>query len=137
MAEFVKVARTTDIEPGQARLVEVKGKQIALFNVEGEFCAPTTRVLTAAGLSRRERCRGTKSPARFTAPNSTSAREKCLARRRARRSRATAFVWQGPTSRWKCRSSSTRPANGRLEISNQSLPGQSHGEALDDRCERF
>ena len=39
MAEFVKVARTTDIEPGQARLVEVKGKQIALFNVEGEFCA--------------------------------------------------------------------------------------------------
>jgi len=39
MAEFVKVARTTDIEPGQARLVEVKGKQIALFNVDGEFCA--------------------------------------------------------------------------------------------------
>ena len=34
-------------------------------------------------------------------------------------------------------SSSTRPANVRLEISNQSLPGQGCGEALDDRCERF
>ncbi len=39
MAEFVKVAKTTEIEPGQARLVEVKGKQIALFNVDGQFCA--------------------------------------------------------------------------------------------------
>ena len=35
MADFVKAARTTEIEPGQARLVEVNGKQIALFNVEG------------------------------------------------------------------------------------------------------
>ena len=30
MADFVKAARTTEIEPGQARLVEVNGKQIAL-----------------------------------------------------------------------------------------------------------
>jgi len=39
MPEFVKVATTTEFEPGQARLVEVKGKQIALFNVDGEFFA--------------------------------------------------------------------------------------------------
>jgi 3-phenylpropionate/trans-cinnamate dioxygenase ferredoxin subunit len=39
MAEFVKAATTTEIEPGQARLVEMKGKQIALFNVGGEFFA--------------------------------------------------------------------------------------------------
>lgn len=39
MAEFVKVAKTTEIEPGGARLVEVNGKQIALFNVEGQFFA--------------------------------------------------------------------------------------------------
>ena len=39
MADFVKVAKANEIEPGQARLVDVKGKQIALFNVGGEFFA--------------------------------------------------------------------------------------------------
>lgn len=39
MAEFVKVAKTNEIETGQARLVEVKGKPIALFNVDGQFFA--------------------------------------------------------------------------------------------------
>ena len=39
MAEFVKVARTDDIEPGRALVVEVKGRQIALFNVDGEYFA--------------------------------------------------------------------------------------------------
>ena len=39
MADFVKVANTNEIEPGQARLVDVKGKQIALFNVDGQFFA--------------------------------------------------------------------------------------------------
>jgi nitrite reductase/ring-hydroxylating ferredoxin subunit len=37
MADFVKVGKTSDIEPGQARLVEVKGKRIAVFNVDGQF----------------------------------------------------------------------------------------------------
>lgn len=39
MAEFVKVAKIAEIEPGGARLVEVNGKQIALFNVDGQFFA--------------------------------------------------------------------------------------------------
>jgi nitrite reductase/ring-hydroxylating ferredoxin subunit len=39
MADFVKVANTNEIEPGQVRLVDVKGKEIALFNVDGEFFA--------------------------------------------------------------------------------------------------
>lgn len=39
MAEFVKVARTDEIAPGHARPIDVKGKQIALFNVNGEFFA--------------------------------------------------------------------------------------------------
>ena len=39
MADFVKVARTDEIAPGQARLIDVKGKQIALFNIDGEFLA--------------------------------------------------------------------------------------------------
>jgi len=39
MADYVKVAMTNEIEPGQARLVDVKGKRIALFNVDGKFVA--------------------------------------------------------------------------------------------------
>ena len=34
MAEFVKVASMDEIAPGQARLVNIKGKEIALFNIE-------------------------------------------------------------------------------------------------------
>ncbi len=39
MADFVKVATTNEIEPDQARLVDVQGKSIALFNVDGQFFA--------------------------------------------------------------------------------------------------
>jgi nitrite reductase/ring-hydroxylating ferredoxin subunit len=39
MSEFMKVAKTDDIPPGQAKLVEVGGKEIALFNVAGSFYA--------------------------------------------------------------------------------------------------
>jgi 3-phenylpropionate/trans-cinnamate dioxygenase ferredoxin component len=39
MADFVKVAKTHEINPGQARLIEVKDKQIAVFNINGEFFA--------------------------------------------------------------------------------------------------
>ena len=39
MTDFVKVARTDEVEPGQAKIVDVKGKQIALFKVGGEYFA--------------------------------------------------------------------------------------------------
>jgi 3-phenylpropionate/trans-cinnamate dioxygenase ferredoxin subunit len=39
MTEFVKAARIDEIAPGQALLVVVKGRQIVLFNIEGEFFA--------------------------------------------------------------------------------------------------
>jgi len=39
MGEFIKVARASEIAPGQARAVEVEGKRIALFNVDGTFYA--------------------------------------------------------------------------------------------------
>jgi nitrite reductase/ring-hydroxylating ferredoxin subunit len=39
MAGFVKVAKTDEVAPGQGKLVEVNGKKIALFNVEGSFYA--------------------------------------------------------------------------------------------------
>lgn len=39
MAGFVKVATTGDLAPGQGKMVEVNGKKIALFNLEGSFYA--------------------------------------------------------------------------------------------------
>ena len=39
MAGFVKVAKTNEVAPGQGKMVEVSGKKIALFNVEGSFYA--------------------------------------------------------------------------------------------------
>ena len=39
MSEFVKVAAKSEIEPGSAKKVEVGGKEIALFNIGGNFYA--------------------------------------------------------------------------------------------------
>ena len=39
MTNFVKVAKADEIKPGQARLIDVKGKQIAVFNIDGAFFA--------------------------------------------------------------------------------------------------
>ncbi len=39
MAGFTKVADTKEIQPGTAKLVEVAGRKIALFNVDGQFYA--------------------------------------------------------------------------------------------------
>jgi len=39
MAQFVKVGAKGDLAPGQGKMVEVGGKKIALFNVEGTYHA--------------------------------------------------------------------------------------------------
>jgi len=39
MARFRKVARVEDVPEGQGIAVEVLGKRIALFNIDGEFFA--------------------------------------------------------------------------------------------------
>jgi 3-phenylpropionate/trans-cinnamate dioxygenase ferredoxin subunit len=39
VAEFVAVAKTSDVAPGNVRYVEVKGHRIALCNADGEFYA--------------------------------------------------------------------------------------------------
>jgi nitrite reductase/ring-hydroxylating ferredoxin subunit len=39
MPEFIEVATIDQIAPGQARLVEIGGQEIALFNVAGTFHA--------------------------------------------------------------------------------------------------
>ena len=39
MAEFMEVAKTSEIPAGGAKVVEVNGKKIAIFHVDGEFYA--------------------------------------------------------------------------------------------------
>lgn len=39
MAEFQTVAKASDLSPGEGRVVEVGGRSVALFNVDGEFHA--------------------------------------------------------------------------------------------------
>lgn len=39
MAEWLKVAKTSDIAPGDAKAVEVGVRRIAIFNIEGTYRA--------------------------------------------------------------------------------------------------
>ncbi|MCU1334927.1 MAG: Dioxygenase, ferredoxin subunit [Bryobacterales bacterium] len=39
MAEFVKVAKTGEISPGEGKAVDVGTRRIALFNIDGTFYA--------------------------------------------------------------------------------------------------
>jgi nitrite reductase/ring-hydroxylating ferredoxin subunit len=49
MANFVKVASTSDLKPGAAMTVEVDGKTIALFNVAGKIHATDNTCLHQGG----------------------------------------------------------------------------------------
>ena len=49
MVNFVRVAATTDLEPGQGRVVVADGRQIALFNVGGAFYAIDNTCLHLGG----------------------------------------------------------------------------------------
>ena len=39
MPNFIKVASVSDLKPGENKVVEANGEQVALFNVDGEFFA--------------------------------------------------------------------------------------------------
>ena len=49
MAEFIKVASLSELAPGSAKAVEVKGKAIAVFNVEGAIYATDNTCLHQGG----------------------------------------------------------------------------------------
>ena len=49
MTEFVKVANLSDIAPGTAKAVEVAGRTIALFNVDGAVYALDNTCLHQGG----------------------------------------------------------------------------------------
>lgn len=39
MADFVTVATTNDIPPGEIMTVDFQGEEVAIANVDGEYCA--------------------------------------------------------------------------------------------------
>jgi len=39
MSRFIEIARTDEIAPGETKMVEVEGRKIALFNLEGSYWA--------------------------------------------------------------------------------------------------
>jgi nitrite reductase/ring-hydroxylating ferredoxin subunit len=39
MPEYVKVAQASELEPNHGKLVEVQGKKVALFNLDGKLHA--------------------------------------------------------------------------------------------------
>lgn len=49
MADFITVAKTVDLKPGQAKTILAAGHQIALFNVAGSFYATSNVCLHMAG----------------------------------------------------------------------------------------
>lgn len=49
MANFVKVCKTADIPGGSGKTVDVNGKPVAVFNVEGNFCAISDTCLHRGG----------------------------------------------------------------------------------------
>jgi len=61
MAEYVKVAQASELEPNLGKLVEVQGKKIALFNVDGKFHAIDDTCTHRAALSQRGSSRATRS----------------------------------------------------------------------------
>ena len=49
MPNFVKVASINDLKPGENKVVNVNGTDVALFNVEGEFFAINNTCLHRGG----------------------------------------------------------------------------------------
>ena len=49
MPNFVKVANTSDLKPGENKVVNVNGTEVALFNVDGEFFAINNTCLHRGG----------------------------------------------------------------------------------------
>lgn len=49
MPNFVKVASASDLKPGENKVVNVNGTDVALFNVEGKFFAISNTCLHRGG----------------------------------------------------------------------------------------
>lgn len=39
MTEFIQVAKTSEIPPGERKRIELNGERVSIFNIDGEFFA--------------------------------------------------------------------------------------------------
>ncbi|MDZ4743198.1 MAG: non-heme iron oxygenase ferredoxin subunit [Verrucomicrobiota bacterium] len=39
MSEFIKLCTVHELQPGQCKGINIKGEDVGLFNIDGEFCA--------------------------------------------------------------------------------------------------
>ncbi len=76
MAHFVRVASTSEIAAGQARLVTVKSKEIVLFYVECTFFALNNACTHEERPLAEGEAWATRLPVRGMARSSTSERER-------------------------------------------------------------
>ena len=49
MPNFVRIASVSDLKPGENKVVNANGKEVALFNVNGEFFAISNTCLHRGG----------------------------------------------------------------------------------------
>ena len=49
MSDFISVAKTSDLAPGEGKVVEAGGTSVALFNVDGDFHALDNTCLHQGG----------------------------------------------------------------------------------------
>src|SRR5437899_10415948 len=80
MAQFTKVASTADLAPGAAKCVEVAGKKLALFNLEGSFNAIDDTCTHRGGPLSEGEVSGEESRARGMGPSITSRPAQCSGR---------------------------------------------------------
>ena len=102
MGEFAKAASTSEIAPGQARLVNIKGKEIALFNIEGNFFALGNACTHEEGPLAEGDIEGHEVTCPWHGQGSISEPERSCARRRMTTSRATTCVLLERKSRSRC-----------------------------------
>jgi len=102
MGEFVKVASANEIAPGQARLVNIKGKEIALFNIEGTFFALENACTHEEGPLAEGEVEGHEVICLGMGPDSMSAQERLSVHRPMETLRVTMCASPAVTLRLRC-----------------------------------
>jgi nitrite reductase/ring-hydroxylating ferredoxin subunit len=82
MPEYVKVAQASELEPNHGKLVEVQGKKIALFNLDGKFHAIDNTCTHRGGPLSEGELEGDEVTCPWHGANSRLAPARCSARRR-------------------------------------------------------
>ena len=115
MAQFTKVASTADLAPGAAKCVEVAGKKIALFNLEGSFYAIDDTCTHRGGPLSEGEVSGEEVTCPWHGAVYNIKTGAVLKPPRRKASRATLSACRGRTWRSRCRRASVTARDGRSQ----------------------